>query len=342
MFCAYNERANSPLNQEQTVVFKAFCKALTEYQVSDACRFYYADSDSFKDRNSPLVELICNLQKMLDAIQPSILIIIAGLEKTHPLKLELQKSLMALAKVFFELRFIKNQAADDKDIVSSDAQKKERHNIQNAWLAEETACNFSNVQVFERQYLSDIQHFTGVLRDFFPTSEEYDVLFTILRQDGSQRFWDERRDALQQSLYKLLISAFKVQVSSVPKSQLLLSVVQTPMCVARELTFPLLAQSKQRPIGASSIVKPMLLPMFPSPASPEKPKATGSLADEGRSRLPLQPCSATSPPFWANQQSVRVPTLVPASPEKPTQCIKRSYPEEPGSPPKPKKVRGSF
>lgn len=346
MFHMHSEGPDSPLNKGQAEEFNAFCKALVKYRVNDTCRFYYADPDSFSDRQIPLEWLICDLQETLNAIKRPILEIIARLEKTQPLKLQLQESLMVLAKVFFQLKWEKQWAMDYHNIVFSQEQKEILNKRHDAWMSEQIGRYFSNVQTFANKYLLDIEHiedFTRFIRDFFPRPEEYEQLFTVFRQERSEIFWDKNRYELQERLYNLLISAFTVQSSPVAAPQLPPSVLQAPVVLpVRNIMPPPLARPKQREIYHPSTAKPMApprrIPLVSVPELPEKPRAAGEHASvqpktahvDTVVRVPLQPvCDLALPawqPYWAYQSGTRPQPIVlaPESPEKPrTACADR-------------------
>ena len=267
MFHLHSERFYSPLNQAQTEEFNAFCKALAEYHLIDDYRFYYADPDPFRDREIPLEELIRDLQEKLNAINPSILKIIRRLEKTQPLKLQLQESLMVFAKVFFQLKWEKDWAMDYHNMVFSQEQKETLNKQHDEWMSKQITCYFSNVQTFANEYLFDIegiQAFTRFMRDFFPTPEEHDQLFTMYRQGYAERFWKESRHKLQNSLYNLLCRAFMVENPPMTVLPLPLSVPQRPVPSARELMPPPSARPKRFPSQPVCVLaSPAIVPLQP-------------------------------------------------------------------------------
>ena len=152
MFQTHTESVGLPLNQDQIENFNDFCKGLAEFKVDDASRRYYADPDPFRAREIPLEWLVKNLQKTLEAIELSTLEIIAKLEKTQPLKLQLQESLMALSKVFFQLKCEKQWAMDYQNIIFSEEQKENLNREHDAWMPGQIGCYFTNVKTFESRY----------------------------------------------------------------------------------------------------------------------------------------------------------------------------------------------
>ncbi len=334
MFSVHNERPNLPLNQAQTEEFDAFCKALAEFKVDDASRRYYADPDPFRDREIPLEWLIKNLQKTLEAIEPSTLEIIARLEKTQPLKLQLQESLMVLSKVFFQLKYEKQWAIDYQNIIFSEEQKENLNRAHDTWMPGQIGCYFTNVKTFESRYLSDIKRmeaFVRFIRDFFPKPEEYHDLFTVFRQERYSIFWDNNRCVLQESLYRLLRSAFIVEGWPVPVPQLPPSVIQVPVRSAREIMPPPPARPKRfplQPVCASALPPQPLQPVCVSALPPQPLQPVCVL--ESSVRVPLQSLS------WAYPSGNR-PHIAPESLERPTaagleevgstppQCVKRPY-----------------
>ncbi|MBP6103863.1 MAG: hypothetical protein KA508_02165 [Gammaproteobacteria bacterium] len=108
MFCVYNEKSNSPLNQAQTEAFNAFCEALSEYSLSAVDRLYYLSGGA----GYVIVcqSIVTNLQATFDAIDPIILNKISTLDESNPLKLQLQKSLMVLTEFFSKLELARRNA----------------------------------------------------------------------------------------------------------------------------------------------------------------------------------------------------------------------------------------